>query len=80
MHKLRILILHPDPAGLALLTSMLESLGHCIEEAAHDRAAVRLMERQGIDLVLAGVEPADGDAPAIHPGRQDDARNRRGSR
>ena len=27
MHKLRILILYPDPAGLALLTSMLKSLG-----------------------------------------------------
>ena len=62
MHKPRILILYPDPAGLALLTSMLNSLGHPIEEAADDRAAVRLMERRGIDLVLAGVEPADGDA------------------
>ena len=62
MHKLRILILYPDPAGLALLTSMLNSLGHDIEEATDDRAAVRLMERQGIDLVLAGVEPADDDA------------------
>ena len=35
------------PAGLALLTSMLNSLGHIIEEAANDRAAVRLMERRG---------------------------------
>ncbi len=62
MHKPRILILYPDPAGLALLTSMLTSLGHPIEEAVDDRAAVQLMERRGIDLVLAGVEPADGDA------------------
>lgn len=62
MHKLRILILYPDPAGLALLTSMLKSLGHIIEEAANDRIAVRLMERENIDLVLAGVDPADGEA------------------
>jgi DNA-binding NtrC family response regulator len=62
MHKPRILILYPDPTGLALLTSMLNSLGHPIEEAANDRAAVRLMERRGIDLVLAGVEPSDADA------------------
>jgi hypothetical protein len=48
---------------------MSESSGHPIEEAADDRAAVRLMGRQGTDPVLAGVEPADGDAPAIHPGR-----------
>ncbi len=62
MHKLRILILYPDPAGLALLTSMLKSLGHVIEEAANDRIAVRLMERENIDLVIAGVDPADGEA------------------
>jgi hypothetical protein len=59
---------------------MSESSGHHIEEAADDRAAVRLMGRRGTDPVLAGVEPADGDAPAIHPGRQDDARYRRGNR
>ena len=58
MHKLRILILYPDPAGLALLTSMLKSLGHIIEEATNDRVAVKLMERNNIDLVLAGVDPA----------------------
>ena len=62
MPKLRILILYPDPAGLALLlTSMLKSLGHIIEEATNDRVAVRLMERNDIDLVLAGVSnPGDG--------------------
>jgi two-component system response regulator HydG len=62
MRKLRILILYPDNAGLALLTSMLKSLGHGIEEATNDRVAVRLMERNDIDLVLAGVDPADADA------------------
>ncbi len=62
MHKLRILILYPDPAGLALLTSMLKSLGYVIEEANNDRMAVRLMDRDQIDLVLAGVDPAEGDA------------------
>src|SRR5271167_4971539 len=62
MQKLRILILYPDPAGLALLTSMLKSLGHSIEEATTDRAAVRLMERNNIDLVLAGVDPLDNDS------------------
>jgi two-component system, NtrC family, response regulator HydG len=62
MQKLRILILYPDPAGLGLLTSMLKSLGHVIEEATTDRAAVRLMERNNIDMVLAGVDPLDADA------------------
>ena len=62
MHKLRILILYPDPAGLALLTSMLKSLGHIIEEATNDRVGVKLMERNNIDLVLAGVDPLDGEA------------------
>jgi two-component system response regulator HydG len=62
MSKLRILILYPDSAGLALLTSMLKSLGHIIEEATTDRAAVRSMERNEIDLVLAGVDPLDAEA------------------
>jgi two-component system response regulator HydG len=62
MNKRRILILYPDPAGLALLTSMLKSLGHLIEEASTDRAAVRAMERQDVDLVLAGVDPLDAEA------------------
>ncbi len=65
MQKLRILILYPDKAGLALLTSMLKSLGHTIEEAENDRAAVRLMERNNIDLVLAGVDPLDAESLEI---------------
>ena len=61
MSKFRILIVCPDPAGLGLLTSMLKSLGHDIEEAANDRVAVRLMERTPVNLVLASVDPGDGD-------------------
>jgi two-component system response regulator HydG len=57
-----MLILYPETAGLALLTSMLKSLDHHIEEATNDRMAVRLMERSNIDLVLAGVDPTDRDA------------------
>jgi two-component system response regulator HydG len=53
------LIVHSDPSTLALLASMLKSLEHTIEEAANDRVAVRLLERGGVDLVLAGVDPAD---------------------
>jgi two-component system response regulator HydG len=62
MRKFRILIVCPDPQGLALLTSMLKSLGHIIEEAATDRVAVRLMERNPINLVLASVDPGDAEA------------------
>ena len=62
MQKLRILILYPDPEGLALLASMLKSLGYLIEEALNDLMAVRLMERETIDLVLAGVDPGDSGA------------------
>jgi two-component system response regulator HydG len=62
MTKARLLIVHPDPSALTLLTSMLKSLGHEIDEAANDRVAVRLMERGGIDLMLAGVNSLDADA------------------
>jgi len=59
MSKARLLIVHPEPTALALLSSMLMSLGQEIDEAANDRAAVRLMERGGIDLLVAGVDPTD---------------------
>ncbi|WP_165227301.1 sigma-54-dependent transcriptional regulator [Aquisphaera insulae] len=62
MRKFRILIVCPDPQGLALLTSMLKSLGHMIEEASTDRGAVRLMERSPMDLVLASVDPGESEA------------------
>jgi two-component system response regulator HydG len=41
---------------------MLQSLGHDIEQATTDRAAVRLIERNDVDLVVAGVDPLDADA------------------
>ena len=62
MRKFRILIVCPEPQGLSLLTSMLKSLGHLIEEAPTDRAAVRFMERNPINLVLASVEPGEAEA------------------
>ena len=62
MRKFRILIVCPEPEGLSLLTSMLRSLGHQIEEAPTDRVAVRLMERSPIHLVLASVDPGDAEA------------------
>ncbi len=62
MNKSRLLVVHPEPSALNLLTSMLKSLGHEIDEAANDRVAVRLMERGGVDLMLAGVNSVDADA------------------
>src|SRR5215213_11778876 len=62
MSKSRPLIVHPEPSSLALLSSMLMSMGHEIDEAANDRMAVRLMERGGVDLMIAGVDPSDGEA------------------
>jgi two-component system response regulator HydG len=62
MHKPRILTLYPDPDGLALLASMLKSLGYIIDEAVSNRMAVHLIERENIDLVLAGVDPGDTGA------------------
>jgi two-component system response regulator HydG len=41
---------------------MLKSLGYFIEEATNDRVAVCLMERNVINLILAGVDPSDADA------------------
>jgi two-component system response regulator HydG len=54
----RLLIIHCDPSVRALMSSMLQGLGHRIDEAASDRAAVRMLEQSPFQLVLAG---ADGD-------------------
>jgi len=62
MRKFRLLIVCPEPTGLALLTSMLKTLGHEIEEAATDRQAVRYMERNPVNVVLACVDPGDPEA------------------
>ena len=62
MSQARVLIVHPEPSILALLGSMLQSLGHQIDEATNDRAAVRRLDRGGIDLVIAGVDPFDPEA------------------
>ena len=56
MHQLRILIVCRDRVDATVLTSMLKSLGHMIEEAAEDRLAVELIELKNIDLVLSEVD------------------------
>ncbi len=62
MNQSRVLIVHPEPSILALLGSMLQSLGHVIDEAATDRVAVRLLDRGGISLMIAGIDPFDPEA------------------
>ncbi|MDE2509358.1 MAG: sigma-54-dependent Fis family transcriptional regulator [Planctomycetota bacterium] len=57
----RLLIAHPDGSSLALLSSMLRSLGLEIEEATNDRAAVRMLERGGVSAVISAVDPDDPD-------------------
>lgn len=62
MSSTRVLIVHPDPSIAALMTSMLQTLGHRIDHAPNDRAAVRMLEHAPADLVLAAADPADADA------------------
>ena len=62
MSQMRILIVHPDPSIVALMNSMLQTLGHPIDEAPNDRVAVRMLEHSPVDLVLAGADPDDSDA------------------
>ena len=62
MKDIRILLVHPDPAAIALMTSMLQSLNVRLEHAESDRAAVRRLERDGIDVIVAGVDPDDPEA------------------
>jgi two-component system response regulator HydG len=62
MSQSRLLIVHPDPSVCGLMTSMLQTMGHRIEEAANDRVAVRMLEHDSVHLIVAGADPADADA------------------
>jgi DNA-binding NtrC family response regulator len=62
MTQSQILIVHPESSTQSLLASMLQSLGHGIEEAANDRAALRRVERGNVGLVISAVDPADPEA------------------
>ncbi len=62
MTQSQILIVHPESSTQSLLASVLQSLGHGIEEAANDRAALRRVERGSVGLVISAVDPADPEA------------------
>lgn len=62
MSQARLLVVHPDSESFTLLSSMLQSLGHRIDEATNDRTAVKLLEKTPVDLLLAAVDPTDPDA------------------
>lgn len=62
MSQSRILIVHSDPSVRMLLNSMLQTLNLRVEEAGTDRAAVRMLEQQSFDALLAWADPKDPDA------------------
>ena len=62
MTQAQILIVNADGSTQSLLSSMLQSLGVVIEDVPNDRAAVRRLEKGGVHLVIASVDPADPDA------------------
>src|ERR1700712_4997598 len=62
MTQSQILIVNADSSTQSLLASMLQSLGHAIEDAPNDRAAVRRLERGGVNLVVSAIDPADPDS------------------
>lgn len=61
MSQMHLLIVHPDSSVRALLISMLQTLGHRLSEAPNDRVAVRMIEADPADLVLATADPASPD-------------------
>ena len=61
MQRTRLLIIHPDPAARAMLSSMLRSAAYEVIEATSDRSALRMLEEPP-GLVVNGVGPDDPDA------------------
>jgi len=62
MNQARLLVVHTDQHRFDLLESMLQSLGHRIDSAENDRAAVKVLEKMTPDLILAGADPTDPEA------------------
>ena len=62
MRDNRILIVHDDSSACTLMTSMLQASRAQLEDADSDRAAVRRLDRGGVDLLIAGVDPEHPDA------------------
>ena len=65
MGRSRILIVHSDPSSLAVLSSMLASLGHEIAEAANAGEATGRLEQGGIDVVVDVTDPRDPAAMGL---------------
>ena len=59
--RTRLLLVHPEPQALAMLTSMLEPLGCIVIEATTDRRAIRLLSPE-VGLALIAIDPADPEA------------------
>jgi len=62
MNDRRILITHAEASSRALISSMLQALGASLEEVDNDPAAVKRLERGGVDLLVAGVDPEHPEA------------------
>ncbi|MBA3010951.1 MAG: sigma-54 dependent transcriptional regulator [Proteobacteria bacterium] len=57
--KGHILIVDDDPGHLAMLNTVLSSLGHCIEQATDGLEAVRAAQKNPYDLILMDVRMAN---------------------
>jgi len=61
MTATRLLLVHPEPEALAMISSMLRATGHHLIEADNERTALRLLgDPPG--LVLLGIDPAEPEA------------------
>lgn len=71
----RVLIFHSDSSIRMLLGSMLQTMNLRVDEAASDRAAVRLLEQGPFGVLLAAIDPRDPEGMELlaysrrkHPG------------
>ncbi len=59
----QLLIVHPVPSVRSLMTSMLRTMGHKIEEALGEQGAMAMLEQSQADLLLVSSDPTDGLDP-----------------
>ncbi|HEU5117172.1 MAG TPA: response regulator, partial [Isosphaeraceae bacterium] len=61
----QLLIVHPIPSMRSLMTSMLRTMGHKIEEALGEEAVLAMLDQCRADLLLVSSDSAD-DLDPIH--------------
>ena len=64
--SLNVLVIDDEPDIAAMVAEMLRQDGHVAEIASDARAALRIVERADVDLIVSDLRMSDLDGPGLH--------------